>query len=339
MIPIDPLAMMVGYLIYLFSQVFLWLLIAGLLALLFTRCRRYMLARRWRFALLAVGLAIGSVPFAKIEFAQRADQRAHQPRLEHEEVLGDLVLPAGTQVRLDRLEPMNDLSGNPVPYGLQSLKHADFDRTLGDIMGMRVRSLALWQGHGSATVESLTASEVQGWSCLPGEIEFRFPFGAHFNFSEWRLERCTLASGVEVGGVAWPPGSQVRAIELGRWRVTGDGTPMRFETVDLSNLDLTLSDKDRTVFSWEGQLHQPLERGPMQYLAGTLVSGYRDNLLFTPTEAAPAHDLRTGQPVEPGFSVEQSRAGEVLGMHSARDVRCYYWKRWWPGDEHPAVCE
>ena len=49
MIPVDMPVMLLGYIIYIFSEVFLWLFIAGLIALLIPRSRRYIVARRWRF--------------------------------------------------------------------------------------------------------------------------------------------------------------------------------------------------------------------------------------------------------------------------------------------------
>jgi len=145
MIPVDMPVMLLGYMIYIFSEVFLWLFIAGLIALLVPRSRRFMVARRWRFGLLLMLLAVGSVPYIESSYRLWQDWRAHNPRLEHEEVLGDLVLPAGTRVHLQDLEPFNDLSGDPVPYGMQSLDHADFDRTPSHIMGMPVRRLKLAQ--------------------------------------------------------------------------------------------------------------------------------------------------------------------------------------------------
>lgn len=74
-----------------------------------------MLARRWRFGILMVLLAAGSGLYVQFIYEHWQDWRAHNPRLEHEQVLGDLVLPAGTRVHLQNLEPFNDLSGDPVP--------------------------------------------------------------------------------------------------------------------------------------------------------------------------------------------------------------------------------
>ncbi|HYQ51769.1 MAG TPA: hypothetical protein VES70_15265 [Pseudomonas sp.] len=40
MLPVDMLVMLLGYMICIFSEVFLWLFIAGLIALLIPRSRR-----------------------------------------------------------------------------------------------------------------------------------------------------------------------------------------------------------------------------------------------------------------------------------------------------------
>ncbi|KHL71251.1 hypothetical protein PpSQ1_27215, partial [Pseudomonas putida] len=72
-------------------------------------------ARRWRCGFLLVLPAAGRVPYIESTNSLWQDWRAHNPRLEHEEVIGDLVLPAGTRVHLRNLEPFNDLSGDPVP--------------------------------------------------------------------------------------------------------------------------------------------------------------------------------------------------------------------------------
>ena len=73
MIPINPLAMMIGFLIFIFSQVLLGLLIACLLAFFIPRCRRYMLARRWRFGLMILFLTLASVPYVWSEVTEWRD--------------------------------------------------------------------------------------------------------------------------------------------------------------------------------------------------------------------------------------------------------------------------
>ncbi|SHM89197.1 hypothetical protein SAMN05216593_104161 [Pseudomonas asturiensis] len=314
MIPINPLAMMIGFLIFIFSQVLLGLLIACVLALLIPRCRRYMLARRWRFGLIVVGLAFASVPYVWSEITDWQDWRAHNPRLERDEVLGDLVLPAGTRVRLDYLEPFNDLSGDPVPYGLQSLKQADFERTPGDILGLSVRRLELWPHHGSATVEAVAVSDLQGWKCEPGEIEFHFPFGAHFKLSEWHLYGCTLAPGSSLGGIVWPGPVKVFSTEGEGWEVRAGDTSISLFGLELRWLSMRLNKPYGDVLGWDGVLNREADVGPVHYPVGTQVRRYHEALLFSPPAETSALDRRTGTPIEADHSVLQRVSGEVLGI-------------------------
>lgn len=280
MIPVNPLAMVVGYIILIFSEVFLWLLIACLVAFLIPRCRRYMLARRWRFGFLVVGLAVVSAPYVKIVVGHWLDVRAHTPRLQHEEVLGDLVLPAGTQVRLENLQPFDNLAGEPVPFGMQSLKHADFDRTLGNIMGMRVRRLELWQSHGTATVETVSTHDLEGWTCEPGKVEFNFPFGAHFTFSQWSLQECMLAPGTRLGGIIWPGPVRVFSTERG-WEARSEDTPVQLLGMELRGLRMRLNRPGSDVFMWQGALDRAVDFGSVHYPQGTQVRSDQGNLLFS----------------------------------------------------------
>lgn len=324
MIPIDPLAMMIGFMIFIFSQVFLWLLIACLLAFLIPRYRRYMLARRWLFGVTIVGLAAGSVPYVNIEFTQWLDWRAHNPRLAREEVLGDLVLPAGTKIQLENLEPFNDLSGNPVPHGIQSLKHADFDRTPGNVNGIRVRWLELWQDHGTATVGMLAATYLQGWKCEPGKVEFRFPSSAQFKFSEWRFNGCMLAPGSKLGGIVWPGPVTVFSTEGDGWELRSEDTPTHLLGLELSGLSMRLDKPDGEVLKWSGVLNRALDFGHVHYPVGAQVRSYQGNLLFSPPPGLQALDLRTGMPIEADHSVVQSAEGEVLGVRSNDELGVWF---------------
>lgn len=324
MIPINPLAMMIGSMIFIFSQVFLWLLIAGLLAFLIPRYRRSMLARPWLFGLTFVVLAAASVPYVNIGVTQWLDWRAHNPRLEREEVLGDLVLPAGTQVQLEDVKPFNDLSGTPRPYGMQSLKHADFERTPGNIMGIPVRWLELWQDHGSATVEILAATDLQGWRCEPGKVEFRFPSGAHFKFSEWRLNRCTLAPGSKQGGIVWPGSLTVSSSSGDSWDL-GTDTPTRLLGLELRWLSMLLNKPDGEVLKWSGELNSAADFGPVHYPVGAQVSSFQGYLLFSPPPEAQALDRRTGTPIESDHSVMQSADGKVLDVRPNGEVGVWFY--------------
>jgi hypothetical protein len=320
MIPMNMQAMLIGSMIFMLSLVSLGLLIVCLLALLIPRFRRYMLARPRRFGLLVIGLAVVSAPVVTIVGKAWLDERAHHPRLDHEEVLGELVLPAGTQVRLEYRKPFNDLSGDPMPYGMQSLKHADFDRAPGNILGMRVRRLALWQDHGNATVETMAAADVQGWRCEPGKVEFRFPFGAHFTLSKWRLEGCMLAPGSTVGGIVWPGPVKVFSTKDGEWNVASDDTPTRLLGLELRPLSMRLNGPHGDVVTWSGVLDHALDVGPIHYAAGIEVRSYQGHLLFIPRPETPAVDTRTSTPIEQDHSVVQNVTGEMLGVRPNHEV-------------------
>jgi len=323
MIPVDMPVMLLGYMIYIFSEVFLWLFIVGLIALLVPRSRRFMVARRWRFGLLLMLLAVGSVPYIESSYRLWQDWRAHNPRLEHEEVLGDLVLPAGTRVHLQDLEPFNDLSGDPVPYGMQSLDHADFDRTPSHIMGMPVRRLKLAQGHGFATVETLSAHDLAGWKCEPGEIEFDFPFGAHFKFSEWKMSRCTLAPGTELGGIVWPGPVRVSSNTTG-WLAESEESPVKVLGIEMRSLIMFLDRPYGEGRWWQGHANQPFDFGPIHYPADIQVSLDQGQMLFSLPPDAQAQDRRTGAPIEGGQTVVQSMAGQVLRIRTNRSMGVYF---------------
>jgi hypothetical protein len=320
MIPMNMQAMLIGSMIFMVSLVSFGLLILCLLAFLIPRFRRYMLARRRRFGVLAVGLAVVSAPFVTIVADAWLDERAHHPRLDHEEVLGELVLPAGTQVYLEYLKPFDDLSGDPIPYGMQSLKLAEFDRAPGNVMGMRVRRLALWQGHGNATVETMAAADVQGWRCEPGKVEFRFPSGAHFTLSKWRLESCMLAPGSTLGGIVWPGPVKVFSTKDDEWEATSDDAPVRLLGLELRQLSMRLKSPHGEAVNWSGVLDHTSDFGPIHYAAGIEVRSYQGHLLFIPRPDMPAIDRRTKTPIEHDHSVEQSVAGEVLGVRPNHEV-------------------
>lgn len=320
MIPISPVAMMIGSMIFMLSLASLGLLIVCMLALTIPRFRSLMLARRWRFGLLVIGLAVVSGPFVKIVGASWLDSRAHNTRLDHDEVLGDLVLPAGTQVHLEYLKPFNDLSGDPIPYGMQSLKSAEFDRAPVDIMGMRVRRLDLWQDYGNATVETLAAADVQGWKCEPGRVEFRFPPGAPFSLSKWRMASCMLAPGSKIGGIVWPGPVKVSSTNDDEWDAASDDTPTQLLGLELQRLSMRLNGRHGDVLKWSGVLDHAVDFGTVHYTAGIEVRSYQGDLLFIPRPDTPAVDKRTKRPIEQDHSIVQSAEGEVLGVPPDHEV-------------------
>ncbi|MFT0519045.1 hypothetical protein [Pseudomonas faucium] len=319
MIPVDMPLMLLGYMIYIFSEVFLWLFTAGLIAMLIPRSRRYMLARRWRSGFLMVLLAAGSVPYVQFTLEHWQDWRAHHPRLKVQEVVGDLVLPAGTQVDLQYLEPFNDLSGNPVPYGLQSIRRADFDRTPGTIKGLQVRSLELWDG--SATVETLTAHDLEGWHCEPGKVEYKFPFGARFKFSEWRLSQCILAPGTQLGGIVWP--GPVRVFSSApEWEARSENVPVM--GMELRWMSMRLNRPYGEARTWNGTSNHAFDFGHVHYPADTQVRRDEGQIQFSLPPGVQARDRRTGALIEGAQTVMQSMAGEVLGTRTNQSMGVYF---------------
>lgn len=329
MIPVNPMAMLLGSLLVLISLACVFALLLLAAACLIPRTRRYIGARRWRFCLLALALAAGSLPTLQLLSWQLDDwreQRALSPRLQRDEVLGDLTLPAGTQVWLERLEPLRDLSGKPLSHGLPSLQRAEFDRVPGTVLGLRVRSLELDAGRGYAALRLLEPASLDGWLCSPEEdVVFDFPFGAPFVFADWRLDSCTLAPGSEVAGVVWPDKLSVHAIEDGRWQLEPGATPVRLQGLSVRVGNLWVAGAAGELQGWQGELVEPLALGPMQYPARTRVREFRGNLLFSPLADAPARDGRHDAAVAADMSVEQNAAGQVLGVYANESVGVIDW--------------
>ena len=319
MIPVDMPLMVLGYMIYMYSEVFLWLFVAGLIAMLIPRSRRYILARRWKLGILMVLLAAGSAPYVQVTFELWQYWRAHHPRLDVQQMVGDLVLPVGTQVDLAILKPFDDLSGDPIPYGLQSIRRADFDRTPGIIKGLQVRSLELWDG--SATVETLTANDLEGWHCEPGKVEYIFPSGARFKFSEWRLSNCMLAPGTQLGGIVWP--GPVRVFSTAPdWEARSENVPVM--GMELRWMSMRLNRPYGEARAWSGTSNHAFDFGPVHYPADTLVRRNEERMQFSLPLGVQARDQRTGAPIEGGQTVIQSMAGDVLEARSNQSMGIYF---------------
>lgn len=327
MIPVNPLAMMLGLLLLLVSLACLVTLLVVLGACLHPRGRRFVRARPKRFMLLSLLLVIGCLPglqYLAWEWQDWREQRALNPRLESDQVLGDLQLPAGTRIRMARLEPDTDWEGNALPYGLHSLRRAEFDEVPGQVRGVQVRRLEL--NDEQAEVELAAASRIDGWQCsAEAPVTFHYPPGAQFHFADWQLQSCTLAPGSEVAGVTWPGAMTVQAVGNGRWQLATDDTPVRLLGLPVRLWNLWLDAPYGLLQDWQAELTEPLELGPMQYPTGTRVRGFRGHLLFSPNAEAPAMDKRDGQPLKPDLSVEQSAEGDVLGIHNNLDVGVFDW--------------
>lgn len=329
MIPINPLAMMLGSLFLLVSVICAVALTGVLVALLNQRARRFIFARGWWFGLLGVFLAAGSLPtfeFVRWQLNDWLDQRALNPRLDSEQVLGDLVLPVGTQVSIERLEPLKNLSGDTLPGGLQSLQRAQFDGEPAVVHGAAVRSLELGDTTGEARL--VEAARLDGWLCsAEGPVTFRYPSGERFNLKAWQLESCTLAPGSQVADVTWSQPVAVHAVEKGRWQLEPGDASVRFQGLNLRIWNLWLDGPYGELQDWQGELGEPLLLGSMQYPAGTRVRAFQGNLLFSPVADAPAVDQRDGKPLEADLSVAQTADGEVLGTHRNGDVGVIDWIR------------
>ena len=327
MIPINPLAMMLGSLFLLVSVICAVALTGVLVALLNQRARRFILARGWWFGLLGVFLAAGSLPtfeFVRWQLNHWLDQRALNPRLQAEQVLGDLLLPAGTQVSIERLEPLKNLSGDTLPGGLQSLQRAQFDDQPAVVHGAAVRSLELGDMSGEAKL--VEAARLDGWRCsAEAPVTFRYPSGERFNLKAWQLESCTLAPGSELAGVTWTQPIAVHAVEKGRWQLEPGDARVRFQGLNLRLWNLWLDAPYGELQDWQGELLEPVELGPMQYPATTRVRAFHGNLLFSPLVEAPAVDQRDGKPLGADLSVEQNADGEVLATHRNDDVGVIDW--------------
>ncbi|OLU34863.1 hypothetical protein BVH03_01670 [Pseudomonas sp. PA15(2017)] len=327
MIPIDPLAMMLGSLSLLVSLVCVAALLALLVACLNVRSRWFIRAHPWWFGLLAVFLANGSLPaveFLRWQASHWFEQRALSPRLDSEQALGELLLPAGTRVWLKRLEPGRSLGGKPLPHGLQSLQRAEFDRQPAVIQGATVRRLILDDTF--AEVSLVDDAQLAGWQCsAQAPVTFRYVDGARFAPEQWQLEGCTLAAGSQVAGITWPGPMTVRAVEDGRWQLETTDIPVRFQGMTLRLWNLWLDGPYGALLDWQAELTETVEFGPMQYPATTRVRALHGNLLFSPLVEAPGVERSSGKPIEPDLSVEQDAVGQVLGTHRNGDVGVVDW--------------
>lgn len=330
MIPVNPAGMLVAFLLLLLSLQCLLALTVGLVALCIPRRRAYFWSLRRRFIPLAVLLLLGSLPMLSLFYQWFEDWQQSQalnPTLKQPQTLGDLHLPAGTNVWLQRLAPLSDLSGNPLPYGLASLKRAEFKRTPGQILGMQVSRLELDGARGLADLAIAAPAWIEGWQCSPqSEVHMVYPFNAPFVFADWRLGRCTLAAGSQAGGIQWPDAVTLNAIGKDGWQLQADEsqTPIRLGRMSVLALRLVLDSEHREVVSWSAQLAQALQLQGMEYPAGTVVKGRQGRLVFAANDKAPAKDLTTGNAVPARQAVAHDEAtGKRLGIYPISQVGIY----------------
>lgn len=309
MTSVDLQFLLRGYLAFISSTIFLWLMLTAVVALMVRRSNRYILARSGRFAALLALLVVASVPYGLSHSEEWQTWRAQNPRLERETVLGELVLPAGTQAHIERIEPIPSTPGLPIPWGMDSLDKASFAPDPLIIKGMSVHSLKLSDTR--AQLHTSSGQTVDGWRCEPGIVEFHVPTGAKFKPSQWTLDRCVLAAGTRLGGIVWP--GPVTLIAGAQWWVARDEE----RSVDVLGLRLhSLSMRGTRPYgqpqAWSGVLDRPGEFGPMRYPAGTQLMHRAGELAFYLPNDLQARDTRSGQVVAGGHTVVQAADGQVL---------------------------
>lgn len=327
MIPVNPLAILIGTLIMLLSVISLIALLTLAVLWLWPRTRPA-LRRRPRsmlvLTLLLVLLAAPGVSFkwqlARDAAEHAAHQRALNPRLAEPLRLDEIDFPVGTQVRLERIAPQADWqTGEPMEYGLATLQEATFEKPV-DILGLRVQHLSSPSNYFFSTLRLAQAAVVEGWPCAAGsDVEFHRETDARLTPSQWRFRSCELQAGAQLGGLPWPQGSYVLESE-GRWSLRysssdgrSAGASLAYAGMQLSWLDLQL-DEQRQPLSWQGALAEPHRHGPMRYESRAEVRQTGAGpLIFSPRRHAARNQLTQGQ-VEPGQSVVQAADGEVLGV-------------------------
>ncbi|MCU9951035.1 hypothetical protein [Pseudomonas sp. PDM13] len=293
------------------------------LALALPRSRRHVLARPWRYGVLGVlllGFAVLGVLMLceerRMEAEMQAEHDALNPRLERDLQLGELVFPAGSQVRLDTFEPL-DWQDQPRPHGLESLIEAWLPQPQ-PVLGLEVDALELPLHHYFSRLRLARDSQVDGWPCAGNDwVEYRREVEERLQPSRWHFDRCPLVPGSRLLGVDWPLGSQVYRTGPG-WtlRVSNSAGPQALEGMSLLELSLVL-DADRALQRWDGRLAEPHALGDWDYPAGTRVRHLDDQrLLLSPTRDAPARNRVDGEQVDFGRSIVQARDGRELGRES-----------------------
>ncbi|MBB4817490.1 hypothetical protein HNP29_000847 [Pseudomonas alcaligenes] len=293
------------------------------LALALPRSRRHVLARPWRYGVLGVLLlgfaALGVLMLCeerRMEAERQAEHDALNPRLERDLQLGELVFPAGSQVRLDTFEPL-DWQDQPQPHGLESLIEAWLPKPQ-QVLGLEVDALELPLHYSFSRMRLVRDSVVEGWPCAGNDwVEYRREVEERLQPSRWHFDRCPLVPGSRLFGLEWPLGSLVYGNGYG-WtlRVSDSAGPLPLEGMSLLELNLML-DGDRHLLRWDGRLAEPHALGDWDYSAGTRVRHLDDQrLLLSPTRDAPARNRVSGEQVTFGQSLVQARDGRELGRES-----------------------
>ncbi len=332
MIPVNPLAILIGTLIMLLSVISLIALLT--LAVLWCWPRtRPMLRRRPRLlAVLMILLGVLSAPgiWAQLEmlaFAaeQRAAARALNPTLLEPLRLEDIEFPAGSRVRLERAEAQTHWrTGDALPYGLETLQEAWFAEPV-EVRGLWVERLYSPSGYYFAQLDLAGDQPVEGWPCADSApVEFQRDAAARLRPATWLLRQCALQTGSRVAGVEWPAGSTL--VRSGsEWRLRSSGTAsMSVGDMQLSWLELRLS-AERATVAHAGALAEPLQLGSMHYAAGTEVMIWPDGQRWFSPRRVPARDSDGDRLITPGNSVLQSADGQVLGVRENAQLGIIDW--------------
>ncbi|SDY66719.1 hypothetical protein SAMN03159453_01129 [Pseudomonas sp. NFIX28] len=303
-------AMMYGTLLNLVLLSFIGLPLL-LIALLIPACRQRMRRQPRHFGALAGVCAI--IVVCVLWKIHRDDQlnKAHHPQLEQDVQLDGLQLPAGAKLYLRTLEPL-DAQGQPQPHGLRSLVYAEFAAPH-TINGVEVTELQMY-GSGSSSKMLLSRDQVvAGWPCAGGTwVTLDIADEDRLQPSRWRFSACRLVTGADVAGVKWPDSSEVRQYD-GRFRIGLASPAVVIQGIALSNLSLDL-DEQRQPGRWNGQLAQDLTLGDWHYPRGMRVrQDAPGTLMFSPSQSDCAQNLRTGETLDAGRSIQQRRDnGAVL---------------------------
>ncbi|WP_277592056.1 hypothetical protein [Pseudomonas chlororaphis] len=285
-----------------------------LAALLIPTYRRQMRRQPLRFG--ALGVACAVIVVCVLWKIHRDNQlnKAHHPQLEQDVQLDGLPLPAGAKLNLRTLEPL-DAQGRPQPHGLRSLYYAQF-ASPHTINGVEVTELQMY-GSGPFSKMLLSRDQVvAGWPCAGGTwVTLDIADEDRLQPSRWRFSACRLVTGADVAGVTWPDSSEVRQYD-GRFSIDtiGLASPaVVIQGIALSDLSLDL-DEQRQPGRWRGQLAQDLTLGDWHYPRGMRVrQDTPGTLMFSPSKSDRAQNLRTGETLDAGHSIQQRReSGAVL---------------------------
>lgn len=323
MIPVNAGAIGVAGIIVLVALLALLGLLLLALLLAMPASRRALRRHPWRATTAALTLVLLALPGALLlkeagdgERQWQARQSALNPTLAAPLRLDELVFPAGTLVRLERAEPAADWqSGEPLPYGLETLVEAVFPEPQ-RIHDLTVVRLEAPPRHYFSTLYLASDQQVDGWPCAAsGPLEFHREPADRLRPSQWRFDGCELAPDAQLGGVVWPAGSQLRRVSSGwllRHASGRDAAGIEHAGMRLAWLDVQLDEKGR-LQSWQGALAGPLQFGPLSYGPGTEARMLPDKaLLFSPRRVAALHQAQG--PVLSGRSVLQAADGRVLAI-------------------------